>query len=73
MELFAQQPESKPRAKLYSVLGHPDRTQTVELSSYWYWVCKDGQMQLVIHGYKNSNTEAQHGKGQLVIDQVNDY
>jgi hypothetical protein len=59
--------------KLYSLLGHPNRTQTVDLKSYWYWVCKDGKMQLVIHGYKNTATEAKNGKGQLVVDQVNDY
>ncbi len=60
-------------AKLYDLLGHPDRTQTVDLSSYWYWVCKDGTMQMIILGYKNSDTEAKHGKGQLVVDQVNDF
>ena len=59
--------------QLYNLLGHPDRTQTVDLKSYWYWVCKDGKMQLVIHGYKNADTEAKNGKGKLVVDQVNDY
>ena len=59
--------------QLYNLLGHPDRTQTVDLKSYWYWVCKDGKMQLVIHGYKNTDTEAKNGKGKLVVDQVNDY
>jgi hypothetical protein len=59
--------------KLYDLLGRPNRVQTVELTSYWYWVCKDGTMQLVIHGYKNLDTEAKRGKGQLVVEQVNDY
>ena len=59
--------------KLYNLLGHPDRTQTVELRSYWYWVCKDGTMQLVIFGYKNSTVEMQSGKGRVVVEQVNDY
>ena len=27
--------------QLYGLLGHPDRTQTVDLKSYWYWVGSD--------------------------------
>ena len=60
-------------AQLYNLLGHPDRTQTVDITSYWYWVCKDGKMQLVIHGYKNAAIEATIGDGQLSVEQVNDY
>ena len=60
-------------ARLYELLGHPDRTQTVESLSYWYWVCKDGTMQMLIRGYKDPATEAKSGKGRLVVENINDY
>jgi hypothetical protein len=50
---------------LYEAVGAPDRTQTIDGNKFLYWVCTDGQVQVVC-------SEDAYANGQI-IGRINDY
>jgi ribosomal protein S27E len=53
--------------------GEPFRTQTVHDNGYWYWRCKDGQIQMVIQGGNPEAITGVIGEGNILVKALNDY
>jgi len=54
------------RANFIKACGEPDKTQTVGDDVYWYYSCKDGDMQLVL-------VKVALDQGQVFIHKTNDF
>lgn len=64
-------PDSTPRRvpteqQFKAIFGEPVRTQTVDLTAYWYFRCVDGTIQLKL-------VDPSQTRPQLVLDSVNDF
>ena len=53
------------RDALYEAVGMPDHTQTIDGSKLLYWICSDGQIQLVCNEQPFANGE--------IIGRINDF
>jgi len=63
---FMRMVEYPDKATFISVMGKPDRTQTVGGNPYWYYQCADGMIQIqfcAVPGKENM----------LVLSAMNDY
>lgn len=53
-------------AKFKAVFGEPSSSQTVDATSYWYYECSDGSIQVVV------NNPSMFGNG-ACVQSINDY
>lgn len=66
---------AKKLSIIYEQVGKPSRTQNIGTDSYWYWDCKDGTMQLVLHKPlpNRGPIVGKEGAEYVTILAVNDY
>jgi hypothetical protein len=57
-------------ADVINTFGPPVRTQTVGIKTFWYWTCRDGTIQMVLHGYD----PGRGGTDKIIyVEEINDY